>query len=322
MRNSPQSTDLRFKSGWIEHTQLPPHDAVYTSTSEPFAFGVSFTGHRGAVLTISGNTAHARSFRPSTIGLNGPRALTWLQVEEPSEGVEVHPSTRLLEKVATLTRCRWDDLESFRQVPKDEVIWGTCAAFRAAALQRRAISEAAAEAMISNLTMHIAVHHLGGRAPRAFAGRLDPGILDRVGSYLRRHSDRVVTLSEIASVAVMSPYHFHRSFRRTVGMTPAAFAMALRPSARTRSRGGRSGWIERDRALRGERTVCARSTRSPRPRSLRQHLHGWAGLRHRCSTRCRQPRRPPRRDAGSALASVWSISRRRCRTSLPYPARA
>lgn len=230
MTNVAQSTELRFRSGWIEHTRLPPHDATaYTSTTDRFAFGVSFTGHRGALLTAGREPAHVRSFRPGTIGLNGPRALTWLQVEEPSEGVEIHPSPQILEKVARLTDCRWGDLETFTQIPTDEVVWGTCVAFRTAAIRRRLLAEEGAEAMIANLTMHVAVHHLGGHAPpRALAGRLEPEIVARVGAYLRQHSDRLVALSDIASVALMSPYHFHRSFRRTVGLTPSAYAMALR----------------------------------------------------------------------------------------------
>lgn len=229
LTKAPQCTDLRFVTGWIEHTRLPPHGAaVYTSTTEPFSFGVSFTGHHGAVLTTGRDTALRRSFRPSTVGLNGSRALTWLQLDEPSEGLEVHPGAQVLDKVAALTHCRWDDLEGFRQIRSDEVIWGTCVAFRVAALRRRAIAESDAEAMITNLTLHVAVHHLGGHAPREFAGRLDPKIVARVGTYLRQHSDRLVTLAEVASVAAMSPYHFHRSFRRTVGLTPATHAMALR----------------------------------------------------------------------------------------------
>jgi AraC-like DNA-binding protein len=227
MTSSPQSTELRFSCGRVEHSVLPPHRAN-TSTTEPFAFGVSFTGHREAVLATAGDCAHTRTFRPSTIGLNGSRAVTWLHVEEPAEGVDIYPSARLLDVVSTLTHCRWDDLTSFRQLANDDVVWAACVAFRTAAVKPRAIAERDAHTLIANLTMHVAVHHLGGHALRTFAGRLDPKIVTRVGAYLRQHTDRAVTLSEMASEALMSPYHFHRSFRRTVGLTPATFAMALR----------------------------------------------------------------------------------------------
>lgn len=222
-------TALRFGSGCVEHTRLPPHDShAYTSTTAPFAFGVSFTGHRAAVLGSDGKALQARSFRPSTVGLNGPRAVTWLHVSEPSEGVEIHPAPRVLDEVAALTHCQWDDLESYRQLSTDEVIWAASVMFRAAALRRRTLTEDEAEGLILNLTIHVAVHHLGGRSPRSFAGRLAPDLVGRVAAHLHRNCDRAVTLAEMASVAVMSPYHFHRSFHRAVGLTPSTFAMALR----------------------------------------------------------------------------------------------
>jgi AraC-like DNA-binding protein len=40
-----------------------------------------------------------------------------------------------------------------------------------------------------------------------------------------------ITLEEIAAAAAMSPYHFHRSFRRTIGETPLACLTRLRLEA-------------------------------------------------------------------------------------------
>lgn len=40
--------------------------------------------------------------------------------------------------------------------------------------------------------------------------------------------DRAPTLQALASEAGMSPYHFHRLFKKTTGLTPHAYAMAIR----------------------------------------------------------------------------------------------
>lgn len=225
----PQAVQLSYRSGWVEHTRLPPHDGDrFTSATKPFAFGISFTGHTGAVVEHERNDLQRRSFRPGTIGLNGPGELHWLHLGEMSEGLEIHPSRALLEAVAAGTRCRWDVLEGYRQTPVDDVVWGAAVAFRAAVLGRRVVSNAMANALITNVTTHVAVHHFGGTAPGSFGGRLPQRALREVGSHLRRHSDRVVPLAEMAAIASMSPFHFHRMFGRTVGITPAAFAMSIR----------------------------------------------------------------------------------------------
>lgn len=224
-----RSTKVSFASGFVEYSKLPPHEAGrYTSHTSPYGFGVSFTGHQQATLRAGSDAAHTRSFAPGTVGLNGPRTLTWLDVAEPSESVDIHPAPHVLEGVAALTGCRWQDLDEFRQLSTDEVVWGSCIALRVALLDGRSLPPATAATLITNVTMHIAINHLGGRRPRSFAGRLEPRTLAILGSFLQTNYRRVVPLHEMASAAAMSPFHLHRSFHRTVGVTPATFAMAIR----------------------------------------------------------------------------------------------
>ncbi|MCV7172535.1 helix-turn-helix transcriptional regulator [Mycobacterium manitobense] len=230
------STEVGCPAGVVEVNRLPPHRAGgFTSRSEPFGFGVSFTGHRAAEIRVGSGASHVRSFAAGTVGLTGPRSITWLDVAEPSESVDIRPAPALLVEVGARTGCRWADLEEYRQLPDDDVIWGTCVAFRTAVLRGAAVAPSAASALIANVAVHVAVTHLGGRRPRGHGGRLDPATLRRVGVHLRAHHRRVVTLDEMAAVALMSPYHFHRAFRRTAGVTPATYAMAVRMERAHRS---------------------------------------------------------------------------------------
>jgi AraC family transcriptional regulator len=65
-------------------------------------------------------------------------------------------------------------------------------------------------------------------------GRLPaPSVRDekRIGAALRRieaNADEALSLAELASVAVMSPYHFLRTFRAVVGMTPHQYILHTR----------------------------------------------------------------------------------------------
>lgn len=47
-------------------------------------------------------------------------------------------------------------------------------------------------------------------------------------AYLDAHPDRAIKLSELASVAGMSPHHLQRTFKRIVGVSPKQYSAALR----------------------------------------------------------------------------------------------
>jgi AraC family transcriptional regulator len=225
----PRSIVLRSDAGTAVHSHLPPHEATgYTSTSSPYAFGVSFTGHRAAVTETAGTRATTRTFGPSTVGLNGGQPTTWLQVREPSEGLEIHPGPAVLKEVAALTGCAWDTLDAFLQTPSDPVLLGICTRMRAAALGAIDMTELELDCHIRDVAVHVAIHYLGGARRRGLGGRLDTRRLWRVHAFLQENLHRSVSLAELADVAALSPYHFQRSFRRTTSLSPAQYAMALR----------------------------------------------------------------------------------------------
>ena len=56
----------------------------------------------------------------------------------------------------------------------------------------------------------------------------DPTSIQDVCRYIERHSDRALTLDELAAKAGMSKYHFARRFKAVVGVTPRQYAADLR----------------------------------------------------------------------------------------------
>jgi AraC family transcriptional regulator len=56
----------------------------------------------------------------------------------------------------------------------------------------------------------------------------------RVISTIRSRLDQNISLSEMAAVAYMSPYHFNRTFRQVTGLPPRRFLSKLRVEAATR----------------------------------------------------------------------------------------
>ena len=58
--------------------------------------------------------------------------------------------------------------------------------------------------------------------------------VERVILRVREHASRSFSLSEMADIAFMSPYHFNRVFRRVTGLPPRVFQMLLRLEAAKR----------------------------------------------------------------------------------------
>lgn len=59
-------------------------------------------------------------------------------------------------------------------------------------------------------------------------GARDQRRISRALRHLEAHAGRRLSLDELAAVACMSKYHFLRTFRRAVGLTPHAFTVGLR----------------------------------------------------------------------------------------------
>jgi AraC family transcriptional regulator len=52
--------------------------------------------------------------------------------------------------------------------------------------------------------------------------------LKRVYDYIEAHLDDRLTLTDLASIACLSPYHFSRSFKRSVGIGPTRYVLQRR----------------------------------------------------------------------------------------------
>jgi AraC-like DNA-binding protein len=72
---------------------------------------------------------------------------------------------------------------------------------------------------------------LPGRLRRAAVlprGGLPVHKLRRVQDFVEAHLDRPLTLAQLAAAAAVSPFHFHRQFKRSTGMTPHQYMIQLR----------------------------------------------------------------------------------------------
>ena len=210
----------------LEHTVLPPHEeSGYTSRSAPYAIGVAFTGQDAAVVSHPGARTRTTGFGPGTVGINGARPLTWHRTTDRSENVEIIPSTAALERAAAEHDVVWPDLGDFRQSASDVAVWAAAVRARRLLLTG-SVTDGAVDELTVTVLAHVAAGHLGARpVPRGRLGRTQVRVLaDRI----RADPFRPHPVAELAAAVHLSPFHFLRTFDRTVGTTPHQFVLAVR----------------------------------------------------------------------------------------------
>ena len=87
----------------------------------------------------------------------------------------------------------------------------------------------AAESLANVLAVHLIRRVLAPRRPgRGRDGTLPRGRLRAVVEYIEEHLDIGPTLSQMAAVARVSPYHFARQFKRATGLPPHQYIILRR----------------------------------------------------------------------------------------------
>jgi AraC family transcriptional regulator len=87
----------------------------------------------------------------------------------------------------------------------------------------------AAESLAHLLAVHLIRHVLAPRrSARGPDGALPRGRLRGVLAYIEGHLDAGPTLTEMAAVARLSPYHFARQFKAATGLPPHQYVIARR----------------------------------------------------------------------------------------------
>ena len=232
---------------------LGPQTGVTTTGAHQV--GIDFSGHLGLVREVDGR-AGRHDAPPGAVYVTGRSPITWLEVSDPTEALEIYPDRDLVRRLAGTLR---DTLPIPGEVrpsfaEPDGVVFAVASRLRQAHLDSGAgaLTDIEASTLAHLLAGHLLrrygagpMAHRGPTPRRGPAGELRPGAVDVVAEYIRAHLADVITLDNLAGAVSLSPYHFARSFRATTGMTPHAFVTEHRLM------------VARDRLLRGDASVTA-----------------------------------------------------------------
>lgn len=224
--------------------------------------GIDFGGHRGLVREVDGRVRRYDA-EPGAVYVTGSSPITWLEVSDPTEALEVYPDRALVDRLAAGLGVTAEVRPSFGE--PDGVVFAVAARLRRAHLAAAhpagahpagahsagadladgALTDVEASTLAHRLAGHLLRQYGAGRGPRhGQAGELRPGAVDVVTEYTRAHLASQITLDRLAAAVHLSPFHFARSFRATTGLTPHAYVTEQRLM------------IARDRLLRGDASVA------------------------------------------------------------------
>jgi AraC family transcriptional regulator len=204
------SDHLGWRSVRAEVYRDPP-EADFSTTARPDLLLVMVTGGSYDIESRHGRSWRRAGYRPGSIGVTVPGhvdTLRWrAHAGPPLESLHLH--------LAVDASPAWDTLHL-----NDPYL--TASAWALA----RALREGA-PALYADTVAHAMIAHLVHRSsdPVVSHGDLGP-VLD----YLRDHLGEDVTLDQLARLASLSKYHFIRTFRAMLGVTPHRYLTGLRMS--------------------------------------------------------------------------------------------
>jgi AraC family transcriptional regulator len=219
-----------------EYAVLRAHPAV--TTTGPHQVGVGFSGHRGLVREVAGRPER-HDAEPGVVYVTGHGPITWLEVAEPTEALEIYPDQALVGRLAGGPA----EIRPSYAV-RDGVVFAVASRLRQAHLSAAPLTDIEASTLAHLLVRHLLRRYGSRPEPRsAPTGQLRSGAVDTVTEYTHAHLAGEITLEALASAVNLSEYHFARSFRATTGMTPHAFVTEHRLM------------VARDRLLRSDASV-------------------------------------------------------------------
>jgi AraC family transcriptional regulator len=199
---------MRTEYSWIPAGESPGQTAAYQ-------VGVSFTHHAGVVYEADGRTTQS-DIPAGGVFVTGGEPITWMRVRETTEALEIFPDLGLLGT---------GDLEP-AQATRDGTVLAISSILRRVHASGTTLSDIAASTLAHRIAEHLREEYAGQKATRP--GRLDRATVDRIAEYVDAELDGELTLDQLARIAMLSPFHFARSFKATTGLAPHQFVIARR----------------------------------------------------------------------------------------------
>lgn len=209
----------------VTYAWLPPFEGA--SRTIPNRVEVVFSRHPRVAVEQAGTTLDV-DVAAGGFYTVGPEPTTLLRVPEFSDTLEMYPDTALLKAAAEENGQSGFALhptlgkDPGPRIEADRTMLALAHVLRQACLGQRTLSPIEASTMEHLLACRI----VGGTVSPRGGGKLAAASLKRVLDRIEDELDQPLTLDLLADEACLSAFHFARSFKSSIGLSPHKYVLA------------------------------------------------------------------------------------------------
>lgn len=204
----------------------PPHKAV--GVARPNQVEIAFTAHAKAAFETH-QSARQIDIVPGAAFIVGTNTITWSKLDEWNESLGMYPDPDLLRRLAQPTNARCVQLETLVH-RHDPILLGIAHAFKRACVIEQPLCDLEASSLAHLLARRLLETYCGIELPDAAVNgtRLSETATRMVCDFIEAHLRTQITLEDLAALVHLSPFHFARCFKATLGLAPHQYVIARR----------------------------------------------------------------------------------------------
>jgi len=224
---------LRWPGLAVEYAWLPPFDGI--AKTRPNRLEVVFSAHSGVAIELGGRV-HDIDVHPGAMYVVGEEGTTLLNVREHSDTLEMYPDSVVLREAAEWAGIRDFELEPTLRGQKsvtftrDTIVLSVAHVLRRACMTNLTLSSLEASSIAHLLAQRVLMIQFGVKHPRLSHAetQLSDTLIRELGEYIEENLVEDITLSDLAKVVHLSPFHFARCFKASTGLAPHQYVTARR----------------------------------------------------------------------------------------------
>src|SRR6267142_1990143 len=223
---------FKRKASWegirLEHCRLPVGE-LPEHTHREHVVMISLTeGARGEIRTASGTRIAGTQHSGNVCVLPSGLAHT-ARLDSPSEHLAMYLDPSTLQRAASESQLG-GNFEVVERCTRSDGVISSIGMALLGELESEGLSgRLYAESLANVLAVHLLRHYTAGTGQvHRFSGGLSAQRLRQVVAFVMENYSNDIPLSQLASVAGMSSFHFAREFKRTTGTTPHQYLITFR----------------------------------------------------------------------------------------------
>jgi AraC family transcriptional regulator len=221
-----RQASLKWPGLKIRYAWEPPDEAI--GVAQPNQVEISFTAHAKAAFETC-QCAGQIDIPPGAVFIVGADTITWSRLYEQNESLGMYTDLDLLRRLAQTTNARCIELETTANF-QDPVLLGIAHVFKRACVAGETLCDIQANSLAHLLAWRLLVKYCGVELPEAKlnGSKMSETAIRTVCDFIEANLCTQLTLEELATLVHLSPFHFARCFKATMGLAPHQYVIARR----------------------------------------------------------------------------------------------